>query len=234
MGRARYTMKGILEQLDDHAEDYTLPMLDNGYTYPGDVRLTAYRDDRRWAILIEALGFFYKLGLPEGIHTDVYAFGNCLSSQASGRQIYPLTWDPVEEETDSSICDVPLAVQVVYIRGEAVPIPRDPAVYAAKGIELEDPHRLHGQHLLRVLLPEHRLALLATEEELRQRVPADLPFFDRRNEWFHPDLAGDEMPSENVTFRKLAEAMVKGDPNRFAIDREPNTHWKNWPTGGTL
>ena len=68
------------------------------------------------------------------------------------------------------------------------------------------------------LLPEHREAMLATEEELRRHVPADLPFF----------LRLDETPSQNETFRKLAEVLAHGDPNRFVPPAKTNTHWKHW------
>jgi hypothetical protein len=55
-----YTVSEILTQLatnhrwfDQRAGDMNFPMLGNGYTYPADVRLTAYRDDTRWAVAIE-------------------------------------------------------------------------------------------------------------------------------------------------------------------------------------
>jgi hypothetical protein len=35
----------ILRQFDGAAQRFTFPMLDNGYVYPVDVRLTAFRDD---------------------------------------------------------------------------------------------------------------------------------------------------------------------------------------------
>lgn len=36
------------------------PMLDNGYVYPADVRLTVYRDTQDWLMIIEALGAYTK------------------------------------------------------------------------------------------------------------------------------------------------------------------------------
>jgi hypothetical protein len=45
----------ILQQLDTEAESYVFPMLDNGYYYHGDQKLTIFRDEKRWAILLEVL-----------------------------------------------------------------------------------------------------------------------------------------------------------------------------------
>jgi hypothetical protein len=88
--------------------------------------------------------------------------------------------------------------------------------------------------VLRTLVPEHRDILLATEEELRARIPADLPRVLQLDEWVHPDVAGQEKPSDSDTFRQLAEALVTGDISRFAPTGPPNTHWSNWPEGGSL
>jgi len=226
---AKYTTDEILRQLDDDARVYHFPMLDNAYVYPGDVRLTAYRDERRWAILIQTLGYLYRAGFPEGIYPDIYAAGNCLTE---GEQPSPFSCasDPDKEY----ITDIPDELAEVFIRGKAVPLPRDPAVYRSKGIALDDIAELHGEHILRVLLPEHREELLATEDELRRFIPADLPFFLCLESWHHPDLADDELPSGNSTFKELAAALVHGEPNRFRLKRKPNTQWKNWPRGGTL
>jgi len=54
--------------------------------------LTAYRDDRRWAILIENLGFHYKMGFPEGIYPSVCACGNGRRAGRGWRDPQPERW----------------------------------------------------------------------------------------------------------------------------------------------
>jgi hypothetical protein len=233
MARATYTADEILAQLDECAEQMDFPMLDNGYVYPGDARLSAYRDDRRWAVLIEVLGFHYKCGVPDGIYVAVHTFGNCVRGEVGLTNddfLYPVAW---EQPEDAGYCDVPPDLREVFLRGKPVPVPRDPAVYKRKKIDIDDPFRLEGQHLLRALLPEHRDELLATEAELRRRIPGELPLFVRLDAWKHPDLADDQAPSALKSFRTLAGALVEGDPNRVSPGK-PNTHWKHWPEGGTL
>ena len=52
--------------------------------------------------------------------------------------------------------------------------------------------------------------------------------------WHHPDLASGERPSQSETFRQLAEVLVEGDTILYHPSLPPNTHWRNWPDGGTL
>ena len=57
-------------------------MLDNGYIYPADVRLLAYRDEECWAILIEDLGYHYKSSFPGGIYSTIYAVGSGVTERS--------------------------------------------------------------------------------------------------------------------------------------------------------
>jgi hypothetical protein len=233
---ASYTAEEILAYFDRCDEDYVFPALDNDVFALGAVRLSAYRDDERWAVLIEVLCFFVNSSGPPTIGTDIYRFGNCLPG-APG-----INDDGVGGLTclDDEGQDVPLDAEpfeatIAVIRGRKVPIPRDTAAYVAKGMKpSKTDWEPDGPRLMWVLLPEYRLDMLATEEELRQHVPADLPLFLRLDEWHHPDVCGKEVPSTSETFRKLAEALVHGEPNRFRLRRKPNTHWKKWAWKGSL
>ena len=54
------------------------------------------------------------------------------------------------------------------------------------------------------------------------------------DEWHHPDLAGDERPSQLESFRQLAAVLASGDVANYRPSTPANTHWRNWPDGGTL
>jgi hypothetical protein len=56
---AKFTAKEILKQFDECANDFTFPMLDNGYVYLANTKLSAYRDDNLWVVIIEVIGFNY-------------------------------------------------------------------------------------------------------------------------------------------------------------------------------
>jgi hypothetical protein len=210
-----FTRSDILEQLDACAERFCFPMLDNGYVYPVDVRLHAWRDDLHWAIAIEHLGYS-----PRAAQLDdcVYLFGNCLTRPPGSANEDFLTRIAEEDVGESEHAFPELGE--VHIGDLVVALPPH-----------DDPWPLY--ELFRSLVPLHRERLLATSDELTRRLRVPLPKLLQLEEWQHPDLCGDERPSASKTFQTLADALVAGDARLYRA-LEPNTHWSNWPDGGAL
>jgi hypothetical protein len=231
-----FTADEILQQLDACAKQYTFPMLDNGYVYLVDTRLNAYRDATRWAMIIEIVGFSFRTGVPYGMQVVLYCFGNCLR-RSPGTANEDFLWF-VKEDAEKLIFDDESSIRPsatsIQIRDQMVSIPRDPEAWTKKGIVLQSPPAIQPYELMRVLVPEHRHLFLARDVELQQRIPTDLPLFLRLNEWNHPDLSGDSIPSRSRTFQMLAEAITAGDHRLYRPTEPPNTHWSNWPESGTL
>jgi len=212
------TRETILAQLDEHAMDFVFPMLDNGSEYPVDARLHAYRDAARWAILIEIVGYSPRRGtLADALHV----FGDGITGRegAQDEDFLVRIGDDVEDPENPEHARPGLTAVAIRDRQVALAPHADPW-------PLVD--------LFRSLVPEHRDLLLATEAEIRARIPADLPELLRLEAWHHPDLSNGQMPSECETFRQLADALVSGDRARLRPTLEPNTHWSHWPEGGTL
>ena len=235
---AAYTRAEILAQLDACAQAFTFPMLDNGYVYPGDVRLTAYRDDERWALVIEAVGYHAQAGGHDGLYNCLHLFGNCLSRPpgTANEDFISLTGDGPDGPTfdDEFEWYVRPEVRSIRIRGQVVPVDVSLEALAARGVEPLEPPRVSATDLMRSLLVDYRELLLATEAELRARVLADLPCILRLDEWHHPDLASSELPSQSRTFQMIADVLESGDATRYQPTDPPNTHWSHWPEGGTL
>jgi len=205
----------ILSQLDTAAEQCVFPDLNNGYYYAVDARLHAYRDARRWALIVETVGYSPRAG---NVTDILHIFGNCLTSGKPGFENADFldridNWDEIEDDDQpETYCGTS-----IVIRGHRLDVP------AKHGEELTD--------VLRRLIPEHRELLLANESELRRRIPADLPEIIRLDQWHHPD---GELPSESTAFSQLADVLTTGDVERYAPDMPPNTHWSHWPESGTL
>jgi hypothetical protein len=87
---------------------------------------------------------------------------------------------------------------------------------------------------MRGLIPEYSYLFWLTAEEISKKIPSDLPVFMTLDNWHHPDLVKDEYPSDTETFQQLADVLVTGDKNLYNTNEINNTHWINWPTGGTL
>lgn len=235
--QSTYAASEILDQLDRCAEAFTFPILDNAYVYPADTRMTLFRDETRWAIVIEVLGFNSHMGGTGGIDDALYCFGNCLrrppgiSPEDTLRPVSDGDSGPLFEEDGLT---VRCGATDLRIRGSRVDLPRRPEHYLERKILLEMPPDIQGFELLRGLLPEHRDLLLATDEEIRARIPADLPQVLRLDEWSHPDISEGDSPSESPTFQALAKVLETGDPTLYRPRRKPNTHWSRWPEGGVL
>jgi hypothetical protein len=233
-----YTVQEILLQLDNCAEDFTFPMLDNGYIYPVDSRLSAYRDNERWALIIEVLGFHCRAGGHDGIDNCLHVFGNCLEFEPGTNNANFLYMtnnsddgDAFDEEYMNSLNP---KVKSLLLRGQKIEITTDPDFYKSRGIELEDSPKIMIWEFLRAVNSDLKEQFLATEDEIRQRIPKDLPLLLKLEEWHHNDLADGEMPSQNETFQMIAKVLETGNANLYSPTKEPNNHWRNWPDGGTL
>lgn len=228
----------ILRQLDVEAEGYVFPMLDNGYYYHGDQKMTIFRDDRRWAILLEVLAFFnHEYGL-EGITTIANVFGNCLIGWNNNDNFNYFASDNGTETflTDDTI-HLPYLnpeAKSILVRGQEIPIISDRRHYESKQIKLEHEGKITSWEFLRGLIPEHSNLFWVTREEISTKIPNDLPIFMTLDNWHHPDLVVDEKPSETETFQQLADVIITGDKQLYNTTEISNTHWTNWPEGGTL
>ena len=229
----------ILEQFDRAAKNFVFPMLDNGYVYPADVRLSIFRDQARWLMIVEVLGVY----VPKVSGCDV--FQNCLHLFGSDLYREPGTANEDFHYPIDSLPDDPLfedeydwyvrpQCRVLGIRGRRIALDLSAAALVQRGLELLEPPNVDPVVVMRSLLPEQRLLLLASPEELAARNQDDLPLFITLDEWFHPDLAAGDLPSGCETFQMLAEAISTGNAAVYNPTREPNTHWRNWPDGGTL
>src|ERR1051326_8830794 len=84
----------ILAQLDQAAQDFEFPMLDNGYVYPADTRMSIFRDETRWLMMIEALGVGNRANSGVDLFCNcLHLYGNALHRQPGtngGDFLYPI------------------------------------------------------------------------------------------------------------------------------------------------
>ncbi|MFE9694917.1 DUF7003 family protein [Micromonospora sp. NPDC005806] len=201
----------ILEQFDVAADEAVFVDLENGYYYPIDSRLHAYHDATRWALVVELIGYNPRA---RAVLDVLHVFGNCLTSGEPGFE----NGDFLSriEDLEEVVAE---QVTPIVLRGRRV------SVAAKPGEPMVD--------VLRRILPTHRDLLLATEEELRGRIPFDVPQVLRLEEWHQP-VFDDVRSSETETYRLIAQVLATGDPGRYRPTLPPNTHWSHWPDSGTL
>jgi len=228
----------ILKQVDDCAKDFEFPMLDNGYVYPADTRMSVYANQGNWAIIIEVLGYNPRAWQTDGFDNCLYCFGNSLINNPGTNNLnflFPIS-DGISAslfaENDPEIINP--EAKDLKIRDNPISVTHDPEIYTKNGIVLENHPSIHAFELLRLLSITHRNLLLATESELKARLSGEIPLILRLDEWNHPDVSGDEKPSDNETFVLIAEMIDKLDVSIYHPSKSPNTHWSNWANGGTL
>lgn len=227
----------ILDQLDKCAADVLdFPVLNHGYGYPADVRLSAYRDAKAWAIFIEKLEAYNRSQEHEHLRTELFVFGNDVAHGPGWlRSGLLLTGDgpggPLFDEADIVGQRISPSATDMTIRGKVVPITTDPDAYDEAGIELSEPPSIQGFELLRFLAPKHRNRLFATDKEIAERLGRRMPLLLRLDEWHHPD---EEKPSDTECFLMLAKAIAADDASLYRPTEPPNTHWSNWPFAGSI
>lgn len=237
MSQSAYTQDEILHQLDLCAADYTFPVLDNGYVYLADVRLSAYRTDQYWALVIEQLGTDYRAG---GLFNALYRFGNCFvqTPGLANEDILAVMDSPDNYPIfpDEDHWDIRIKKGLLRVRNELISYDVSPDNLLAHGIteDEQDMEAVTITELVRSLVPEHHALLMATEDELRRALPPEIPLILRLDEWHHPDVIEAEIPSKNEAFQMIAEVLVSGDATKYKPTLPPNTHWSNWLESGTL
>ena len=228
----------ILRLLDSATEGFEFPMLDNGYYYHGDQKLSIYRNEKDWAILIEILAYNNHNDGIDGIRTIAHVFGNCkgcfndnnnFHSFASDNGIRTFLYDEIDY--------VPYLnsdAKSIRIKEAKLKIILDRQYYTEKNIELEFTNKITAWEFMRGLIPEHSNLFWLTRKEISDKIPLELPLFMTLDNWYHPDIANMEKPSETETFQQLAKVIVTGDKSFYNTKEKSNTHWSNWPNGGAL
>jgi hypothetical protein len=120
------------------------------------------------------------------------------------------------------------------LRGQKRPIP-SVIEYAGRGISLERSPRVQVFEFCRLLADIARDSVLATVEERRASILPEMEQILQLEEWHHPDVVDEsERPSGSETFQQLAMVLATGDTESYRPSLSPNTHWRNWPDGGSL
>jgi len=242
-----WTSEKILGILDACAEEFTFPVLDNGYVYLASTRMSVYRSERDWAIVIEVFGFSPRAGGPD---IQIYTFSsklhdrnpssNYVSEDAykgylennpynESRFIYPIdNSDWVNEEDQEYVNENGICL----LRGNEIPFPES-SDFKEFGIELEEEAPLTFE-FCRFLAGKHRDLVLCTEEERRVSVAPEMGLLLQLDTWNHPDISGGELPSSSESFQQIAKMIVESSPKPFKQTKNDNTHWSNWPEAGTL
>lgn len=240
----------ILFLLDRCCDVFTFPMLDNGYWYLAATRLSLFRSPADWAMVIETFGYNPRAGVPDtaictfasticnrdvpGSYVSQEAYENYLKNNPNNdvRFIYPMEDGDWQHKENGDFLASGASEFVLRGRRTAIPPLNE---YASRGIALEQPPRVQVFEFCRALAEVARDSVLATEQERRVSALPEMEQILQLEEWNHPDVSDqDGRPSKSETFQQLARVLATGDAALYRPTLQPNTHWSNWPLGGTL
>ena len=245
-----WSAQRILEVLDKCCDSFTFPMLDNGYVYLAATRMSLHRSETDWAIVIEVFGFSPRAGIPD---THVYTFSSDLHARKTRGEfvsekayeqylsnnpynessfVFPIQEGDWMDAEDSEL--IAPGQHDVTVRGRARRLP-SAEEYARTGITYSQTPRVAVFELCRSLASSDREHVLATVSERTAHVRPELRQILQLEEWNHPDVVqAEHRPRNSETFKQLAQVLVTGDVRFYEPTAPANTHWKNWPNGGTL
>lgn len=244
-----YSEREILAQLDAYAREFNFPAIDNAHLFMPEMRLTAFRSDTLWLVVFEEIAYFQ----PDGSFVDfLCAYGNTIAKVGLQHDYELLVTETASdrlwhEETNVWILEIRPFEVLIRDRPRRFSPTRDDLV--RRGILPSDRKTWFGEfynvlpepgwgpvEFLAYICDMLPMELLCdTDSELLRKVglQAPPPKLLQTSEWQHPHITADEMPSQNVTMRSLATALVTGNPGDFNPG-SPNTTWRtHWlPASG--
>ncbi len=226
-----YSKDGILSQLDNCAGIYDFPMLNNMYFYKANLRMKVFRNSQEWLIFIAELAFSIKERLFVNL---IYSYGNKVEKPGliwPYEIIAPVLSEPFFND-DGSTFLLDIKNFEVMINNQVRNFHFNDSDYINARIDPNDIDMPNEAKIIRIL--SHHLSdeLFYNNQQLLEVAKKSnnhLELFLELNDWQHPDLAEDELPSDIPCFQKLAESIVVGNPKLYHCPEEMyNTHWSNW------
>lgn len=223
--------------------------LEHGYCETAGNRIHLYADSTRWAIVLEKSGYQNRGTSGE---TELNYVGNCINypvNEYPDRNyiandsriilIEPAEFERIQNKKGKELETFELIdpnVKEVKIRGKMYPFNNNYKDYEKAGIKVRDydnPQKLIGfGDLIRYLNETNPAIISATEEDIREHIPKDLPKLMTINE-FHYHSAYDKSvpPSIQETYKLIARVLVTTDTTNWKPTQKPNNHWTNWESG---
>jgi len=223
----------------DYLDQCEMPMLDNGYYYHADQQISIYRSEKEWVMIIQILQFYNRCPDIKGISTTIYKYG---SSVAKGETFNNGSFNFLAsdhkaktyiEGDDSYEYFLNPKVNSIKFNNHLIPIEHDRRKYKLKGIDLESEDTIQPYELLRYISIDYAnlFWIDSTELSINFHYNEEIKF----TKWEHPDNIETNF-SDKKSFIEIANSLANNTNfDRLKIENEnSNTHWSNWPIGGTL
>jgi hypothetical protein len=220
----------VLPTLDAAASKFDFLILDNTNIDIADARLTVFVREDDWLIFLEDVGW----AEPENAFVNgIYGFGTGLSKQGLQGERIPVAENPAEplSHPKTGRCSADSQNWSVIISGEIKRFTPSADEYARAGIRLNpNTEVICPKDIMHFLVQECGHVFFATDADLLRFASTRSGFqkLIQTTEWQHPDVAGKEFPSDNISMRSLARAIQERRAEAFEKG-VPNTNWAGGP-----
>ncbi|MBX2921625.1 MAG: hypothetical protein KF746_05460 [Chitinophagaceae bacterium] len=223
--------------------------LEHGYCVTAGSRIHLYADSTRWAIVFEKSGYQNRATAAEielnyvgnciDYPIDKYPERNYITNSSRIILIDPTEFSKIENKEGKDMETFELIgqdVEEIKVRDNSIPFDNDYRNYEKSGIKVRDyenPKKLIGfDDFVRYLNETNPSVISATEEDIRQHIPKDLPKIMTIKEFhFISFYNKSNPPSTQETYKLIAKVLVTHDSTKWEPAQKPNNHWANWESG---
>lgn len=223
--------------------------LEHGYCETAGNRIHLYGDNTRWAIVFEKSGYQNRafdaeieltyIGNCIDYPVDKYPERNYITNTSRVILIDQEEFKRIENKVGEEMETFELIgqdIKEIKVRNKLVPFDTNYQNYEKAGINIRDydnPKKLIGfGDFVRYLNETDPSVIAATEEDIHQHIPQELPKLMSIND-FHFSSAYDQSnpPASQETYILIAKVLVTGDVSNWEPTKKPNNHWTNWESG---
>lgn len=224
--------------------------LEHGYFNTANSKIHLYADELNWAIVFETNGYQNR-----GCNAQIQLIyiGNCIKYEKTEYPertnlsnffiiglISEEEFKRVENKTGTDMEQFELIspdADSILVRNEKVSIEKDKTKYAEKSITFRDyknPNNLIAyKDLVRYLSETEKKLMSATEDEIKEHIPSDIPKLMTIESFHYKSMYEPEnLPSTYETFQQIAKVLTTKDTNQWSPTLKANNHWSNWKSGG--
>ncbi|MBD1373295.1 hypothetical protein IC620_13145 [Hazenella sp. IB182357] len=204
-------------------DGFNYPVLDDLYIDLADTRLSVFKNDTKWILVIEKIGYFIQ---GQFAVYDLYAYGN---TQLKNGLIYTtdefitINHQNILVDENGRFSIEPFDKLSFKIWNENVKMQLSPNDFEQAKINFT---RYSPSEFVRMISFKFKDKLFLNDQDIMNKLnEGRLDIFYRTNHWYHSN----ENPSLNPFFRDLDIALQHNDP-LVIRPFKPNTHWQNWGT----
>ena len=223
--------------------------LEHGYCETAGSRIHLYADSTKWVIAFEKSGYQNRgrsaeieldyVGNCINYPVDKYPERNYITNSSRIFLIDQTEFDRIENKDGEEMETFELIgpyTKEIKVRDKLIFFDNNYKNYEKVGIRVRDydnPKKLISfGDLIRYFHETDPKLISATEDEIRQHIPKDIPKLMTIDD-FHFGSAYDKtnLPSQQETYTLVAKVLTTKDTKAWKPTQNPNNSWKNWESG---